>query len=101
MRKVQLCLAVLGAIVALSLLEYRRGNSMRVITGDVVEWQAGQMISVVNDQTDPGGVRIEARVTEHSGDRDRIKTGVRVTVWYRLVGERYPVATKVRVLDEQ
>jgi hypothetical protein len=37
-------------------------------------------------------------MTAIDGDPALIKRGVRVTVWYRSVAERRPVADKVRVL---
>jgi hypothetical protein len=39
------------------------------------------------------------RHTVYEGDASTIKVGVRVTVWYRNVGERRPVVEKVRMLD--
>jgi hypothetical protein len=101
MRKPRLSLVVLVAFVVVSLFADSRGTSVHVVTGAVLEWRAGHFISVANDQTDPRGVRIDTRVTDDLGDRGAIKTGVRVTVWYRFVGERYPVAVKVRVIDPQ
>jgi hypothetical protein len=101
MRKLRLSIVVLLALVVVLLFDDSRGSSVQVVTGSVVEWQAGQLISVANEQTDPRGVRIDTRVTDDLGDRDVIETGVRVTVWYRYVGERYPVAVKVRVIDPQ
>lgn len=38
--------------------------------------------------------------TVYEGDRDAIKLGVRVTVRYRIAGERRPVADTVRVFPE-
>jgi hypothetical protein len=35
----------------------------------------------------------------YEGDRDDIGSGVRVTVWYRNLGERNLVGDRVRVLD--
>ena len=70
-------------------------SSLNVITGTVVEWQAGQSITVANDQTNPPGVRFTLRNTVYTGDSTAIAPGVRVTVWYRMVGERRPVAARV------
>lgn len=40
----------------------------------------------------------EGQGSHHALDPAAIKPGVRVRVWYRGVGERHPVADKVRVL---
>jgi hypothetical protein len=90
--------ALLGAFVVLSLLADRGAATQRVITGTVIEWQVAESISVANEQTDAGGVRLALRETVYEGDAGAIKPGVRVTIWYRSVGERRPVADKVRVL---
>jgi len=78
----------------------RGAAGQRVITGTVIEWQVAELISVANQQTDPGGVRIALRKTVYECDPRAIKPGIRVTVWYRSVGERRPVADKVRVLND-
>ena len=100
MRKLRLPSVVLVVIVVVWLFDDSRGRTVNVVTGNVVEWQAGQLISVVNDQTDPRGVRIDVRASDYDGDRRAIRTGARVTVWYRHVEQRYPVAVTVRVLDQ-
>jgi hypothetical protein len=101
MRLLRLSLALLVILFALSLFDERRTSVVREITGDVVEWQAGQSITIVNDQTDPAGFRINLRATDYGADRISIKPGARVAVSYKSVGERYAVAHKVRVLDRQ
>jgi len=91
-------IALLIALAVLSLFNDSGTSKVRAITGDVVEWQGGQWISVANEQTDPGGVRINLRAADYDGDRDAIRAGARVTVWYRTVEERYPVAVRMQVL---
>ena len=94
--------------LALSMLIDNGAASQRVLTGTVTQFRQGHTISVMNDSTDPGGVQIGLRNTTFSDDRAgnaadtgvTIKTGVRVTVWYRSVGEHRPVADKVRVLAD-
>ena len=88
------------AFVLLSLLVDKGAAGQRVITGTVIEWHVAELISVANEQTDPGGVRIALRQTVYERDPRAIKPGIRVTVWYRSVGERRPVADKVRVLPD-
>lgn len=95
MRALRLSIGVL--FVALAFVDDNGRDRQRVITGHVVEWRAGQMISIANEQTDPNGVRIVLRGTHY--DASAMRTDARVTVWYRLVEERYPVAVRVQVLD--
>jgi hypothetical protein len=73
-----------------------RRETPRTVTGTVVEWNAGDSISVGRDHY-PRSLPIALRHnTTYEGD---IRSGVRVTVWYKNVGERRLVAEKVRVLD--
>jgi len=92
--------ALFFAFVVLSILADRGAAGQRVITGTVIEWQVAELISVSNEQTDPGGVRLPLRETVYEGDAGAMKPGVRVTVWYRSVGERRPVADKVRMVPD-
>jgi hypothetical protein len=71
----------------------------RSVTGTVIEWNAGASISVGRDQNPRGFPITLRRNTAYEGDIRAIRSGVRVTVWYRNVGERQMVAEKVRVLD--
>ena len=53
-----------------------------------------------NGQTDPEGYGLTLReATIYEGNPAALRTGVRVTVWWRSVGERHFVADKVRVLS--
>jgi hypothetical protein len=83
------------AFVMLSLLADRGGAGQHVMTGTVVEWQADEFIAVANEGTHPRGVRFALRDTVYERDPHAIKRGIRVTVWYRIVGDRRPVADKV------
>lgn len=66
------------------------------MAGTVVEFQAGEWLSFTNEMTDPSGIRFNLHeTTVYEGAA--IKPGVLVTVWYRSVAERRPVADKVRV----
>lgn len=92
--------SIVVAFVVLSALA-DNGATQLVVTGTVAEMRAGQWMSVANEATDPLGFRITlGETTVYEGDRDAIKPGVRVTVRYRSVGERRPVADEVRVLPE-
>lgn len=74
-------------------------RGQHIISGAVTAWLPGVAIAIANEQTDPGGFPISLRNhTVYQGVIDTIKSGDRVTIWYRLVGERRPVADKVLVL---
>jgi hypothetical protein len=88
---------LLVAFVVISSLADRGANRERVITGTVVEWRADQSIKVVNQASDPRGFQIALRNTIYDGDPAAIRPGVRVTVWFKLVGERAPLAARVQV----
>jgi hypothetical protein len=93
----RLPIAWLSAFFVLSFLADDGAGALRSMTGSVAEWRAGQSISVVNEQTDPGGVQFALRDTSYQGNARTIKPGVPVTVWYRFVGERRPIAVRLRV----
>ena len=83
------------AFVVLSMLADRSASTQRVATGTVAEVHAGDWMLV----TDPG-MRLPVAFREktiYEGDPAAIRPGARVTVWYRGVGERRPVAYKVRL----
>lgn len=98
-RALRLPVLVLFVFAALAIAGTIRASGVRNLTGAVVEWQAGQWISVANEQTDPQGVRIDLRDVRRDDNRGAIGRGARVAVSYRSVGERYPVAVDLRVLD--
>lgn len=101
--------SLVAAFAVLSLLVDNGAASRRVVTGTVTEFQRGEWITVTNETTDPAGMQIALRsptVYEHRKqdaplNHETFKSGVRVTVWYRSVGERRPVADKVRVAGDQ
>jgi hypothetical protein len=70
-----------------------------VVTGTVVEWRAGELIAVGNGQNPVGFAMTLRHNTVYEGDMNSIKSGVRVSVWFRNVSERRLVVEKVRVLD--
>ena len=93
-------IALGAAFVGLSLAADKSAGGRSVVTGTVIEWRAGESIRVAGASTDPRGFEIALRRnTAYEGDTRSMKSGVRVTVWYRNVGERRLVADKVRVLD--
>lgn len=83
------------AFVTLSMLADTSTHGQQVMTGIVIVWDVDELI-VANGQTDPGGVRIALRDGVYERSPRAIEPGTRVTVWYRNVGERRPVADKVR-----
>jgi hypothetical protein len=79
------------------------GNTQGSSTGTVTEFHAGEWLKVAAGPY--GTVTINFRIslrkaTAYDGDAATIKPGDRVTIWYRNIGERYPVADRVRVLAE-
>jgi hypothetical protein len=94
------------AFVVLSILADHGDPTPGVVTGTVLNFQQSEWISVIRDQMDPEGLQIALRNTTIFEDRERdatlhdefVRPGVRVTIWYKLVGERRPVAARVRVL---
>jgi hypothetical protein len=99
------CLLV--AIVLVSALVDSARPSEGRVSGTVVEYRSGEWISVANQTTDPEGIAIALgdatfyTSQEHaSAEPVVIKPGTRVTVWYRFVYERRPVADTVHVLPE-
>ena len=91
--------SLFAAFMALSVLA-DRGAPQQVLTGTVSEIEAGEWLSVANETSDPMGTRIALRETVYERERAAIKPGVRVTVWFRTIGERRPVADKVRILAD-
>jgi hypothetical protein len=99
-------MASLIAFAVLSMLVDNGAATRGAISGIVTEVRPGEWITVSSARTDPRGVQIALRNTTVCEDAEcdatlrpeTIKPGVRVTVWYRSVGERRLVADKVRVL---
>ena len=89
--------SLVAAFVVLSVLA-DRGATQRMVTGTVGEFEAGDWMSVVNEKTDPMGFRIALHETTDYESPAAVRPGVRVTIWYRNVGERHLVADRVRVL---
>jgi hypothetical protein len=86
------------AFVALSALA-SRGAPQRSTTGTIVQFETGEWIAIANEQTDPKGFQIALReTTAYDGNTAALQTGVRVTVWWKSVGERRFVADRVRAL---
>ncbi len=95
------------AFVVLSVLADSGATTQRVVTGSVLEYQAGTWLSVINDGTNPWGLRIILReTTEYEGDTPgtefdlaAITPGDRVTVWYTSnSSDRSQTANRVRML---
>jgi hypothetical protein len=88
------------AFILLSVLA-DRGAPQRTVTGTIREFEAGEWLSIAIYGTDPKGFPIALReTTAYEGSPIAIKTGARVTIWYRSIGERRFVADKVRVLAD-
>ena len=83
------------AFVVLSILADGGRSTQRVATGTIADVHADEWMLVLNEH-----MRIPVafgETTAYEGNPAAIKTGSRVTVWYRFVAERRPVADKVRI----
>ena len=84
------------AFVVLSVLFDSGRSAQHVATGTVAEIHPSEWMLVANQ-----GMRLPVALratTTYEGNPADIKAGIRVTVWYRGVAERRPVADKVRLL---
>ena len=69
------------------------------MTGVVTHVEHNTTISSANEQTETAGLAISlCDATTFDVERTTITTGMRVTVTYRMVGERRPVAEAVRTV---
>jgi hypothetical protein len=77
-------------------------SEVRVLTGVVTAFRSGELIAVANDTTDHDGIQIFLRAdTGFVGDRQQIAPGASVTVKFRYVGERRPIADEVHLLSSR
>jgi hypothetical protein len=93
------------AVALLAVLADSGASKPLVVIGTVAEFQPGMWLSVSNEQILTLRVALretttyEVQDSHASLDSAGIATGVLVRVWYRFVGERHPVADKVRVVQ--
>ena len=90
-------IALVVAFVLLSLVADKGATGERIVTGTVTEWRPAEYLAVANSHSGP--FRVSLRKTLYERDTHDMHSGVRVTVWYRNVGERNLVADRVRVLN--
>jgi hypothetical protein len=84
--------------VVLWVLAERGTSTQSVASGTVAEVHAGDWILVTHP-----GMRLPVTLREtttYEGNPADLKPGIRVTVWYRGVAERRPVADRVRLLAD-
>ena len=82
--------SLIVGFVVLSILADGGGSTQRVATGTIADVHAGEWMLVLNER-----MRLPVALgetTTYEGNPAAIKTGIRVTVWYRSVAERRPVA---------
>jgi len=97
-RRAFIALLIVGVVVLSAFAD--NAATQHAITGTVIEFEHREWMSLVNETTDPTGVRFALReITAYEGSPATIKPGARVTVWYKSVGESRHVANKVRVLS--
>jgi len=71
------------------------------ITGRITAIEPGEWIAIRNDMTDPKGLRIAlVESTALDGDARALGRDVQVRITYAHIGERRPVARRVRVLTD-
>jgi len=90
--------ALVFAFVGISHIADKSAGGQRNVTGTVRTWKAGEFMTIARQSADPGfevGLR---RNTMFDGD-EAIQPGVRVTVWYRNLGDRRLIADRVMVLS--
>jgi len=88
-------LLVVAFVVVLSVLFDSGKSTRQVVTGTVTEVHAGEWMWVAGEGTSLPVALVET--TTYEGNPAAIKPGIRVTVWYRGVAERRPVADRVRM----
>ena len=71
----------------------------QVIEGTVLAFDSNVSLIVANEQTDPDGLVVMLRDTRFER-LEVLESGARVKVWFRGIGERRPLASRVRVLAE-
>ena len=86
---------IVALIVVFSALA-QRGTTSYVSVGTVVGFEPGEWI-YLDSMEWPIALR---EATAYDDGTVAIRSGVRVQVWARSVGERRPVAARVRVLPE-
>jgi hypothetical protein len=85
------------AFIVISTLADKGVGPPKIAIGVVAGFHEGEWMLVANQ-----GMRLPVafrKKTAYDGDPADIKTGSRVMVWYRGVGERRPVADKVRIIN--
>jgi hypothetical protein len=87
----------LGIALAACLFSVRDVTKPGAITGTVRDWQPGQSISVSRGHYDPEGITFSLRNAVYDDDPRAIQRGSRVTVWYKMVGERRLLASRVKL----
>jgi hypothetical protein len=91
--------AVFAFLWAIMIPDCSKGS---VVTGVVTTFRPGELIAVANETTAPQGIQILLRNHTHFvGDDGQITAGTSVTVEYRYIGERLPVADEVRILSKR
>lgn len=93
-RAARILITSLGLAIAVSLFAGRDTTKLKSMTGTVRDWRPGQSISLARGPDDPG-ITFSLRSASYEGDANLFQAGRRVTVWYKMVGERRLLASKV------
>lgn len=86
-----------GLATAAWLFSARDVPKPHAISGTVRDWQPGEFISVTRGPYDPVGITFSLRNAVYDDEPRSIRIGSRVTVWYNVVGERRPLASRVKL----
>ena len=86
-----------GLATAAWLFSARDATKPHAITGTVRDWQPGEFISVTRWPDDLVGITFSLRNAVYDDESRSIRSGSRVTVWYKMVGERRPLASRVKL----
>jgi hypothetical protein len=86
-----------GLATAAWLFSARDVTRPHAITGTVRDWQPGEFISVTRGSYDPVGITFSLRNTGYDDESRSIRIGSLVTVWYKMVGERRLLASRVKL----
>ena len=92
--RVFLASLAVGVVVLSALAD--RGAAQQMIVGTVADFRQGEWLLIADERFDPAGVQFLLR-DRTAFEGAAVKTGVRVSVWYRRVAERHAVADRVLV----
>lgn len=92
-------LLVVAFVIAAAIIERSR-TRLSTVTGSVVTFEVGKMISVANEAMPyPREFYLNDTTTFHGNRDGALRRGAKVTGSYRRAGERHPLAQRIQVVD--